>query len=319
MYNFVEPYLYGSSTGISPVAILVAAVFWTWLWGPVGLLLATPLTVCVVVIGRYFPSMEFLSVLLSDDEVLGPETKFYQRMLAMDLEEATEVAEQFLKGRSLEELEDSVIIPALIMAEEDRHRGRLDHEREQFMLENTRILLEDVAERADDLIAGKDNGKPKLAETTAKLEAKEAHDEIEAEIVCIPARDDADEIAASMICELLNKRGIPARLLSCAALAGECIEQMHKGQARIACVTVVPPHGYMNARYMCRRLHDEFPDLKVVAAILTEGDSNKVRERQPKIQADEVATTLKQAVASILAFMPEREESKAEGTAKVPA
>ena len=97
------------------------------------------------------------------------------------------------------------------------------------------------------------------------------------------------------------------------------MEQMHKGQARIACVTVVPPHGYMNARYMCRRLHDEFPNLKVVAAILTEGESDEVRERQPKIQADEVATTVKQAVASILAFMPEREETKTEEPAKVPA
>src|SRR5947209_4727111 len=121
MYNFVEPLLYGTSTGVSPMAILVAAVFWTWLWGPVGLLLATPLTVCLVVIGRYVPSLEFLSVMLSDEPVLKPETRFYQRLLAMDLEEATEVAAEYMKGRSLEEFYDQVAIPALILAEQDRH------------------------------------------------------------------------------------------------------------------------------------------------------------------------------------------------------
>ena len=101
MYNIVEPLLYGTSTGISPIAILVAAVFWTWLWGPVGLLLATPLTVCVVVIGRYVPNFEFLSVLLSDERVLPVHMRFYQRLLALDLEEATEIADRSLKKHDL--------------------------------------------------------------------------------------------------------------------------------------------------------------------------------------------------------------------------
>src|SRR6266478_9768 len=159
IYNFVEPQLYGTSTGISPIAILVAAVFWTWLWGPVGLLLATPLTVCLVVLGRYVPSLEFLSVLLSDEPVLAPETRFYQRLLAMDVEEATEVAEEFLKDKSLEALDDEVLIPALTLAERDRHRGKLDDTHEQFVLQNTRLLAEDMAERAEDLIAGNKTAK----------------------------------------------------------------------------------------------------------------------------------------------------------------
>src|SRR5207253_5297645 len=132
MYNFAEPLLYGNSTGITPLAILIAAVFWTWLWGPVGLLLSVPLTVCVVIIGRYVPSMEFLEILLSDEPVLRPETRFYQRMLAMDLDEATEVAEDFVKDKSMEDLEDKVIIPARMLAEEDRHRGRLDEEHQSM-------------------------------------------------------------------------------------------------------------------------------------------------------------------------------------------
>ena len=117
MYNVLEPLLYGSSTGISPIAILIAAVFWTWLWGPVGLLLSTPLTVCLVVIGRYVPKLEYLSILLSDKPVLDFPTRFYQRMLAMDLQEATDLAESFLRGKSLENLYDEMIIPALTLAE----------------------------------------------------------------------------------------------------------------------------------------------------------------------------------------------------------
>src|SRR5262249_43403188 len=122
MYNFVEPLLYGNSTGLSPLAILVAAVFWTWLWGPVGLLLSTPLTVCVVVLGRHIPQLWFIRILLSDEPVLSPETRLYQRLLAMDLEEATEIAEEFLKDKPLDEFYDRVIVPTLSLAEEDRHR-----------------------------------------------------------------------------------------------------------------------------------------------------------------------------------------------------
>ncbi|HSU53382.1 MAG TPA: AI-2E family transporter [Candidatus Dormibacteraeota bacterium] len=306
MYNFVEPYLYGSSTGISPLAILVAAVFWTWLWGGVGLLLAMPLTVCLAVVGRHVPSLEFLGIILSDDPVLRPETRFYQRMLAMDLEEAAGVAEEFLKGKSLEEVEDVVIIPALSLAEEDRHRGRLEERREQFILENTRIVVEHLAERAEELVAG--NGAGKVLKDKAETEKQNnGTDEIkpeEASVVCIPARDEADEIAAKMLEQLLLKRGIKARSLSCASLAGECLEQIKNGPAKIACVAVVPPFGYMHARYLCRRLRAEFPDMKIVAAVLTEREVGELRQRQPKIIADELASSLKEAMTAVLSLLP---------------
>ncbi len=305
MYNFVEPLLYGSSTGISPVAILVAAVFWTWLWGPVGLLLATPLTVCVAVLGRYVPRLEFLSVLLSDEQVLRPETRFYQRMLAMDLEEATDIAEGFLKGKSLEELDDAVILPALGLVEEERHRGRLDESREQFIFQNTRMLLEDLAERADEVIQGNGSGKSKARNGEAAAEAvpENANEQLPP-VLCIPARDEADDIAALMLVQLLQKRGIPAQRLSSAALAGECVEAVGRGQARIACVTSVPPFGYTHARYLCRRLRSQFPELKIIAAFLTEGELDEIKQRQPPIPADEVVVTLKQALAGVLSHLP---------------
>ena len=313
MYNFVEPYFYGNSTGISPVAILISAVFWTWLWGPIGLLLSTPLTVCVVVLGRYVPSLEFLAVMLSDEPVLGPEMRFYQRMLAMNLDEAEAVAEEFLKGKSLEDLADRVLVPALSLAEEDRHRGRLDEKRQQFIFQNTRLLVEEIGEQAEEVAQGKRLDLSK--EHPAARQTGE--DEAESGIVLVPARDEADEIAAVMLEQLLERRGIKGQVLSCAALAGECIEKLKHTQPKIACVVVVPPYGYMHARYMCRRLRDQFPDLKLIAAVLTEREVEELRQRRPAVAADELATTVKQALATILSFLPAAEaEADAEGRAR---
>jgi predicted PurR-regulated permease PerM len=301
MYNFAEPMLYGSSTGISPLGLLVAAVFWTWLWGPVGLLLATPLTVCLAVIGRYVPSMEFLSILLRDEPVLKPEIMFYQRMLSMNLDEATELAETFLKGKSLEELDDCLLIPALSLAEEDRHRGVLDEERQQFVFQNTRLLIEDLAERAEDLIAGNQPSR-KRDETGQNDQA--VTPESEPQVLCIPARDEADEIAALMLEQLLIKRGIRANVLSCAGLLGECLQQVEKKRPRLVCVAAVPPFGYVQARYICRRLRGEFPVVKIVAAILTERDPSEIKKRQPPVPADEIGVSVKEAMTAILALLP---------------
>ena len=123
----LEPWLYGSSTGLSPLAIIVAAVFWTTLWGPVGLLLATPLTVCLVVLGRHVPQLHFFEVLLGDQPVLAPEVKFYQRLLAGDPHDAEELAEDMLEERPLAEVYDGMVLPALVLADQDRARGAIDH------------------------------------------------------------------------------------------------------------------------------------------------------------------------------------------------
>src|SRR5579862_5084741 len=131
--NFLEPWLYGAHVGISSLALLVTAVFWTVLWGPAGLILSTPLTVCVVVLGRYVPQLSFLHILLGDEPVLAAEAQIYQRLLAMDQLEAHTIVSQFLKTRPLVELYDSVLIPALNMAEQDRHKGAIDGAREEFL------------------------------------------------------------------------------------------------------------------------------------------------------------------------------------------
>lgn len=300
MYNFAEPVLYGSSTGVSPLAILVAAVFWTWLWGPVGLLLATPLTVCVVVIGRHVPSLSFLEVLLSDEPILPPSSRFYQRMLAMDLDEATEIAEEFLKSKGLEELYDEVMIPALSMAEEERHTGRLAPARQQFIFQNTRLLVDEFAERA---VAK--SSPPETREKGPPVPPDKGGASAELPTVeCIPARDEADEIAAVMLVQLLRRRGILGKALASGFLAGESLEIINRERPRVTCVLAVPPLGYMHARYLCRRLRAQLQEFKLVAAILTEGDLNELKQRQPPVSADELASSLKQTVAQIVALVP---------------
>ena len=201
--NVLEPWLYGKGTGVSAVAVLVAAVFWTWLWGIVGLLLATPLTVCLLVIGKHVPQLSFLHILLGNEPVFEPKRRVYQRLLAGDQEEATELIDDDLENRPLVEVYDTLLIPALALAETDWHRGELDEARHKFILQS---LKEMIDERGED-----------QPETPAREgEAKEAIVASEVgqsrSILCLPARDEADEIAAMMLAQLLATRSTGARM-----------------------------------------------------------------------------------------------------------
>ena len=180
--NFVEPYLYGAHTGISPLALLVSTVFWAVLWGPAGLVLSTPLTVCVIVLGRYVPQLSFLHILLGDEPVLSPEAQLFQRLLAMDQQEAREVADAFVKEKPLAELYDGLFLPALAMAEQDRHKGALDQDREDFVFLSINEMIAEFANSGSVAPACDMRGR----------------------VICIAAGDRADEIAASMFAQLLG-------------------------------------------------------------------------------------------------------------------
>jgi predicted PurR-regulated permease PerM len=145
--NVIEPWLYGAHTGISSLAILVAAVFWAVLWGPIGLILSTPLTVGLILMGRYVPQLSFLEVLLGDEPVLPLEAHFYQRLLALDPDEAALIVENYLKEKSIGSFYDSILIPALAMAEQDRHLNTLDATTADFISQSTRDLIEELGER----------------------------------------------------------------------------------------------------------------------------------------------------------------------------
>jgi hypothetical protein len=303
MYNFVEPVVYGNTTGLTPLAILIAAVFWAWLWGPVGLLLATPLTVCLAVLGRYVPSLRFLGVLLSDEEVLTPEKRFYQRLLAGDVEEAADVAEQFLKGKSLEELYDAVIVPALGLAEEDCLAGRLDDDQREFVFHNARLLVEDIAPRMQDIINGENDSKDHEDQRASLRNSVLSQDP---RVLSLPARGEADEVAALMLAQLLAVRGIHAKPISAEALASERLEEAGAEKIEVVCVSTVVPDGCLHVRYLCKRLREQFPNLRIVAALLIRGDAREIRRRELSASVNEVAGTLSDAANQTQALVPAR-------------
>src|SRR5690606_30914675 len=241
--NVLEPWLYGTSTGLSTIGVLVSALFWTWIWGPVGLVLATPLTVCLTVLGRYIPQLAFVVTLISDEETLPYPARFYQRLLAMDPEEAIEVAEEFLEDHSQSELYDDVLLPALRLAERDRHRGDIDETKFDFMYQTLRELVLELGEREE----SQEQAGP--SETAA--DRSEAPAEIErVSILCLPARDMADEIAGLMLADIVCERGIDLEVLPTDMLAGEVIERLGQGDVQAVFVSALPPQATAHARYL---------------------------------------------------------------------
>ena len=274
----IEPWLYGAHTGISSLAILVAATFWTALWGPVGLVLSTPLTVCLVVLGRYVPQLEFLYVILGDEPVLSPEVQLYQRLLAMDQREAHTVIELFLKDRSLVELYDAVIIPALSMAEEERHRGVLDEARENFLIQSINEFIAELADQSKDPAAPSQDIR----------------------VVCIPASDRADETTAGMLAQLLELAGYATVSFPVMASHSEVLAELSIQQSDIVCISALPPFALINARSLSKRLRVSFPKLRIVVGLWNfSGGGVTADQRLEAAFAVEVVTTLAQAVERV--------------------
>jgi predicted PurR-regulated permease PerM len=290
--NLIEPLLYGSSTGVSPIALLLAAIFWTWLWGPVGLLLSTPLTVCLAVMGLHIPQMRFLHVLLGDEPVLTHETRFYQRLLAMDREEADAIVEELLKEKPLAAVYQELILPALTYAKEDLARGRLTKEKENFVLGNIAELVEELAEEENtrDVTNENDPEKPALKP-----------DVIETFVAVMPARDKPDEIAGIMLERILLQRNIGVRALSAAALTSDKIDDLVGGQVTVVCVSVVPPTNLRRTRYLCKKLRSRFPAMKLVIGFWgTHNNPALVQESLAACKPDGIACTIEDAIAAIL-------------------
>ena len=281
----VEPWLYGAHTGISSLAILVAAAFWTALWGPVGLVLSTPLTVCLVVLGRYVPQLEFLYVLLGDEPVLTPEIHLYQRLLAMDQMEAHAVIELFLKDKSLIELYDEVIIPALSMAEEERHRGTLDEARGNFLVQSVNEFVAELADHGAEQLAASDQTVERVSDVR---------------VVCIPASDRADETTAGMLAQILELAGYATLSFPVLTSPTNVLEDLSIQQSDIVCISALPPFALMNARSLSKRLRTHFPKLRIVLGLwnFSAGGVN-TEQRLEAAFSVEVVTTLAQAIERI--------------------
>jgi predicted PurR-regulated permease PerM len=254
----LEPLLYGESAGVSGVGLLVAIAFWTWLWGPVGLVLATPLTVCVVVLAKYVPGMDFIAVLMGDQPALESNISYYQRLLAMDQAEAAEIVEEHCETHPQEQIFDAVLIPALNYARRDRELGRLTEEGEQFIFRATREILEDLKSlKPESLSEASDSEKVTVASNdfTAPLP--------KVRILGWPARDEADELALHMFRRLLDFTRYDIEVMSEAVLSSEVVALIGEKSPALIFIATVSPGGLAQTRYLCKRLRARFPNLKI--------------------------------------------------------
>jgi predicted PurR-regulated permease PerM len=268
LVNAIEPWLYGRSAGLSAIAVIAAALFWTWLWGPVGLLLAVPLTVCIAVMGRYIPEMGWLNTLLGVEPVLTPEARLYQRLVALDDEEAMTLAHDYAGEHGVAALYDSVLVPALSLAESDRHAGALDAARTRFVADTVREMIDEIPDKE-------------------QPETQCGH-------VCIlPAHDEADDLAGAMLARLLPG----AQLFSSRSLAAEVLERVGAEPGKLVCICAVPPQAASHAAFLARRMRKRFADIRIVVALCSLNGIERVKPRLLDAGANEVVTRLADAQA----------------------
>jgi predicted PurR-regulated permease PerM len=315
--NFLEPWLYGAKTGLSPLAIIVAVIFWTWLWGPVGLLLSTPLTVCLVVLGRRVPQFAFLEVLLGSEPVLTPAESLHQRLLALNPDEATENAEEYLEDHSLEEFYDEVAIPALVSVERDRARGALDDNRRSMVVDGIVTLIDNLSDVEDKPAAVAEADEPEAATRIEALpKGPLSPGWHERQVLCVGARGNVDDAAAAILAQLLERRGIGARVLSWVDASPANLARVEIEGIQMVCLLYLNENSIAHARYLVRRMRRRMPAIPMLVAFLSLRADQAAQESAVKAtKADVVSTSLIDALDQISAA--EREtEALALGTPK---
>ncbi|MGB3388930.1 MAG: AI-2E family transporter [Pseudaminobacter sp.] len=303
--NVLEPWLYGSHTGLSPLAIIVSAIFWTWLWGPLGLVLSTPLTVCLVVLGRHVPQFEVLGVLLGNEPVLEPHASLYQRLLAGDPDEATDTAEEFLEEEYLVDYYEKIGIPALLLGEQDRQRGVMhDQQRARFAMSAQTLvanLTEIAEEEENEEESEKEGDEAPTGGADEEVEEVDLPDGEGKSLLCLGGRGDIDDAAAAMLAQVLEVQGAAVARASHASIEGANIRQVPLDEVDTAIVTFLNGGSKAHARHIVRRLKRLKRSLRVGVYIpLANGTDNPAIDAAD-INADFVAVTLTEAVVSGLA------------------
>jgi predicted PurR-regulated permease PerM len=287
--NFVEPLLYGAHVGLAPLAILVAAIFWTLIWGLPGLVLSTPLTVCLVVMGLYVPGLEFLNILLGDEPALPPHIQYYQRLLAKDHDGARHILARCLEEKRPAEFCEAVVIPALSLAEQDRHRDELDDETQRFIFEGTREIVEEIFQ------------------TPPREPGALGNPAVDASVLCIPARDEADALVATLLARLLEQQGVRAEGLQVITLP-EALSLVSDAKPKIVCISALPPFAFNHARELYAKLRTQFPQLHVVVCLWNfDGNPESAATRLKLAANDKFLTTLPQALAHVSALIQKRD------------
>ncbi len=276
--NFLEPWVYGKNTGVSAVAVLMAAVFWMWLWGPAGLLLATPLTVCILVVGKHIPQLSFLDILLGTEPVFEPKIRIYQRLLAGDQEDASELLDGFVKDKPLVEIYDGVLIPALAMAETHWQLGDLNEEKHEFIIQSLGEMIAEIGDRAKEL-----QSKAALKDAASLLDNPSLGEQTpvhEISIICIPSRTIADELTNAMLAQVLEQDGRSVRTIPLSKLAAMDFEIDESIDADIIILSATHPAAVMHARHLCKRVRNRLPNANLVVGLWgSQANLDRAKER----------------------------------------
>ncbi|WP_457104086.1 AI-2E family transporter [Methylobacterium sp. P5_C11] len=313
--HVIEPLLYGHSTGLSPVAVILAATIWTFLWGPIGLVLATPLTVCLVVLGRHVERLWYLDVLLGDQPALSPPEIFYQRMLAGDPVEAIDQGWQFLKERALVTYYDEVALAGLLLAQEDLSRGTLDRERQDEVGAAIRTVVDRLGTAPVARRTRRGSGRGPDTETAAALAAIGPDRQVAGivlgredlapnwrgatPVLCVSSRGPFDEAATLMLSQILARHGLASQTLSMAAIrAGERPENPEA--LALICFSYLEPVSLSQIRFTVRQARAAVPGVRILVGFWRERDPATLERLRRATSADFLVTSLNEALSAVL-------------------
>lgn len=301
--NIIEPWLYGAHTGLSPLAVIISAIFWSWLWGPLGLMLSTPLTVCLVVLGRHVPQFAFLDVLLGNEAVLEPHEKLYQRLLAGDPSEATDNAEEFLEEQYLADYYEKVGLPALLLAETDRQRGVMSDTQLHMFATNCRALVENLSDIADE----EENEEMPLLDDSqdpGQGNLDELPDGRGRSLLCLGGRGEMDDAAAAMLAQVLKVQGATVRTGTHTDLIARATVPPQLEGVETVLLAFLNGNSKSHTRLLVRRIKRLRADVRVGIFIPLANGIDNPRIDPAEIGADFVCETLSQTVVKALTAAP---------------
>jgi hypothetical protein len=322
----VEPLLYGHSTGLSPMSVLVSATFWTWLWGPLGLILSTPLTLCLLVLGRHVDRLEFLDIALGDRPALTPVENFYQRMIAGDPDEALDQAEFLLKERPLSAYYDEVALEGMRLAAQDVERGVIGPQKLEQIKEDLSALIHEL-DAFDDSnppveAKGRDKGEADDERVSSRPPAEEIpvlrREELpaawqgETPILCVSGRGPFDDTASAMLAQLLGKHGLGAHTVSHAAISRSRGTSFAAEGVAMICITCLEVERNLpHVRHLLRRLHQRMPKEEVLVGLWPAPSTDAKDERLGVgASADHHASSLREAVKACVHAATRGDEPK---------
>ena len=322
--NVMEPLLYGQGIGVSAIALIISATFWTWIWGPIGLVLATPLTVCLAVIGKYVPSLAFFDKLLGDRPALEPKEALLQRLLARDDLEASKIVSRYHAEHGAAKTYDEVLIPALALARRERARGSMDAEEETFALDVTRNVQKAIVSRgkksaveesqrtAHETENGKRTGAPNAtaqgsADSPAAINDQVIPQDSSARppmhVIGCAAHQEAEELTLHMLDDLVSSAGLKLEILSTRTLPSEVVECVARERPFAVVIAALPPGGLIQARFLCKTLRKRFPELRIVVGCwMYRGNLDRVIVRLRSAGAHYITTTLQGARDHVLSL-----------------